>query len=152
MTQRAAEELDPQFQDQIDLERKELRRGWIMGGEDFRNRVLDMLETMHVGQSDNFRSEQRTMHGKSQANVLLGKALGQLDLDESELLSLRSSMPEKQAVAWLLKKHTVVTGVWIAERLNMGHRMNVSRSIKRFNQSTDPVIEELRQKMLQCSG
>ncbi|WFB37180.1 hypothetical protein P3T73_05330 [Kiritimatiellota bacterium B12222] len=63
-----------------------------------------------------------------------------------------SAMLEKQAVAWLLKTKTTVTGKWIAERLCMGHRVNASRAISRFRSEESMEILEMKKRMLQCTG
>jgi subtilisin family serine protease len=50
------------------------------------------------------------------------------DVEEETLLEMKSTQLEKQAIAWLLKTQTVVTGVRIAARLGMGHRVNALRN------------------------
>jgi putative transposase len=148
---RAGEERDPAFDEQLAMDRSALRRGWIMGNEKFRNQMLDLMKERKGG-GDNLRGEQRKMHGEHQAEQYIKKALDILRVEESELLAMKSTQPTKQAIAWLLKKHTVVTAVWIAGRLSMGHRVNASRSISSFDALTDPESIELKDKMLQCTG
>jgi len=65
---------------------------------------------------------------------------------------MKNNQPEKQAVAWLLKKSTTATGVWIADRLNMGSRANISRALSALSNAVDEQRRELRQKMTQCAG
>ena len=67
---------------------------------------------------------------------------------EEELLGRKSTDSEKQALTWLSKKHTTVTGVWLAERLRLGHRVNTSRATSWFNQAE----ERPKSEMLQCTG
>jgi hypothetical protein len=54
---------------------------------------------------------------------------------------------KKQALAWLLKRHTTVTGVWIAERLT-----NVSRAIKAIERSQAQEILKIKELLLQCTA
>jgi hypothetical protein len=82
----------------------------------------------------------------------LESALEVLHLSEAELLSLKNTRVERQAVVWLLKKHTAIEVAWLAQRLAMGHRTNASRAISRFNCSADPERIELKRKMLQITG
>ena len=59
---------------------------------------------------------------------------------------------KKQALAWYLKRNTTVTGVWIAERLDMGPRTNVSRAIKAIERSQAQEILEIKELLLQCTA
>jgi REP element-mobilizing transposase RayT len=127
---------------------KQLKRGWFVGGESFRERLTDQLPS----QSDNLRGAQRAAHDEKEAERLLESALEVLHLSEAELLSLKNTRVEKQAVVWLLKKHTAIEVAWLAQRLAMGHRTNASRAISRFNCSADPEQIELKRKMLQITG
>jgi hypothetical protein len=127
---------------------KQLKRGWFVGGESFRERLTDQLPS----QSDNLRGAQRAAHDEKEAERLLESALEVLHLSEAELLSLKNTRVERQAVVWLLKKHTAIEVAWLAQRLAMGHRTNASRAISRFNCSADPERIELKRKMLQITG
>lgn len=127
---------------------KQLKRGWFVGGDGFRTWLSKQLPA----HSDNLRTEQRRAHDEVEAERLLGLALTKLDLAEEELLQLRSNRAEKQAVAWLLKTHTTVTGVWLAERLRMGNRSNVSRGLTAISREVDETRKKLKAKMTQCTG
>ncbi len=127
---------------------RQLKRGWYIGGEQFRTELGKMLPA----RSDNLRGEQRRAHDELEAERLLGTALEALNLSEAMLLELRNNHPEKQAVAWLLKKHTTVTGVWVARRLSMGNRSNISRALSAISHATDSERKNLKHKMTQCTG
>lgn len=127
---------------------KQLKRGWYIGGEQFRIELGKMLPA----RSDNLRGEQRRTHGELEAERLVGAALEALNLSEATLLGRRSNHPEKQAVAWLLKTHTTATGVWVASRLGMGNRSNVSRALAAIARATDSRRKNLKHKMTQCTG
>jgi putative transposase len=131
-----------------ELVAQQLSRGWFVGGEGFRNWLAQQLP----GRTDNLRGEQRTAHDEVEAERLLERALAELKVSESELLSMKNNRPEKQAVAWLLKKTTTVTGVWIAGRLRMGSRANISRALFAVSNEIDEVRKELKQIMTQCAG
>jgi putative transposase len=127
---------------------KQLKRGWYIGGSSFRGQLVEMIS----GSSDNLRGLQRRAHDEDAAEQLLLRALDVLSLTEENLLEMKSTHPEKQAVAWLLKMKTPVTVVWLASRLSMGHRTNASRAISTFNHALSAEKELLREKMLQCTG
>ncbi|WP_372845944.1 transposase [Pontiella sp.] len=127
---------------------KQLKRGWYVGGESFRGWLSKKLPD----HSDNLRGDQRRAHDEAEAERLLDRALVVLGVSESALVGMKSNRPEKQAVAWLLKKSTTVTGVWIADRLKMGSRANLSRALSALNNEIDSERKELKQKMTQCAG
>lgn len=129
---------------------KQIKRGWFLGSDEFRKRLDQMLEGRT--DNDNYRSRQRRDHSEWEAERLLKNALDELGMNEEDLLAARSVLPEKQAVAWLLKSHTSVTGTWIAHRLEMGHRVNASRAISRFRDAVTREEKALKKRMLQCTG
>lgn len=128
---------------------KQIKRGWYIGSEEFRERLDALLKGRTA--NDNFRGNQRRAHSAWEAERLLVAALKELEWTEEDLLTARSVVPEKQAVAWLIKSHTAVTGRWIAERLNMGHPQNASRAINRFRNGKGEV-QKLKQRMSKCVG
>ncbi len=130
-----------------DVERQ-LTRGWYIGGEHFRERLSGMLPD----HSDNLRGAQRRAHDEMGAEKLLASVFKILNVTEAELLAMKNTQPQKQAAAWVLKKFTTVTAIWIASRLNMGHRSNVSRALSALDRNPDRTRQRLRQKMMQCTG
>ena len=127
---------------------RQLKRGWYIGGESFRGKLSEGLPS----HTDNLRGDQRKAHDEAEAERLLCKALDVLDVSEAELLKMRNNRPEKQAVAWLLKKSTTVTGVWITARLEMGSRANISRALAAISKEPDAERKKLKAKMTQCAG
>jgi REP element-mobilizing transposase RayT len=142
-------ELDPDAGRRGEFE-KQIKRGWYLGAESFADRLLEGLkrtDNLHQLQGD-----ERRAHNEKEAERLLAKALKALNCNEGDLLSMKQNQPEKQAVAWLLKSHTTVTVIWIAQRLQMGHRTNATRGISRIRNSSENKIQKLRTKMLQCTA
>lgn len=103
-------------------------------------------------ENGNYRGGQRREHSLWEAERLLKAALDELAWTEEQLLNARSVVPEKQAVAWLIKSHTAVTGRWIAEHLQMGHPENASRGINAFRRGETADIKKLKQRMSKCVG
>jgi len=131
-----------------ELTEKQLKRGWFVGGEDFRKWLAQQLPIP----SDNLRGEQRRAHDECEAERLLDVALVELKMTEDEFLKLRFNSPEKQAVVWLLKSHTTAAGVWLAQRLQMGSRANVSRALAAISREANVKCKALKAKMTQCAG
>ena len=146
---RAVEELDPKLEKVLEAERKALKRGWYMGPPVFRDRLLDMLEEPS---SDNCRGEQRLAHGEFMATELLNKGLDALRRSLAETRGLPQNHLEKQALAWLVKRHTTATGEWIRKELEMGSRANISRALQRFDHSAGSDVGKIKRKMTQCAG
>ncbi|MDA3874043.1 MAG: transposase [Kiritimatiellae bacterium] len=129
---------------------RQIKRGWYIGSEEFREKLDEFLKGRT--QNDNFRGNQRREHSEWEAERLIKSALETLEWKEEDLLVARSVVPEKQAVAWLIKSHTAVTGHWIAERLQMGHPENTSRGINRFRRAETAEIQDLKKRMSKCVG
>ncbi len=127
---------------------KQLKSGWFIGGEAFRNWLAKQLPES----SDNLRGEQRRAHDEYEAECLLDAALKALNITEAALLQLRFNHPVKQAIVWLLKSNTTVTGVWLADRLRMGNRSNVSRALTAISRETDVERKGLKRAVTQCTG
>lgn len=65
-----------------------LRRGWLLGGEGFRDRVLDWMEQRNAaaGQKRKIRREETDAdHGQRQAERIIQEMMGELLLTEAEL-------------------------------------------------------------------
>jgi len=127
---------------------KQMKRGWYIGGEDFRSVLSGLIDQS----SDNLRGEQRRAHNEMEAERLFERALTVLKMKEEDFLLIKNTRPEKQAVVWMLKRHTTVSVVWLVSRFKMGHRTNASRAISVFERSTDQVRTGLKEKMLQITG
>ncbi len=138
-----------QFSDELEeIAERQLKRGWFIGGKEFKKWLTGQLPS----ESDNLRGEQRRAHNECEAERLFQRALNVLNLSEDVFLSLKKNSLEKQSVAWLLKTHTTVTGVWLAGRLDMGDRSNVSRALRLMRQSRDRRYVTLKDKLTQCTG
>jgi putative transposase len=123
---------------------KQIKRGWYIGSEEFRERLDELL--MGRCRNDNYRGKQRREHGPVEAERLWKEGLNVLEVEEEELLLAKSTRMEKQALAWLIKKNSSVTGKWIADRLEMGHLSTASVAINRF--ARDQSREALRIRKL----
>jgi hypothetical protein len=128
----------------------QVKRGWYIGSAEFREKLLEKLQSMAGG--DNFRSSQKREHNEAVAERLLAIALLELDVSEEALLAMKSNRLEKQALAWLLKSETTVTGEWLSSCLRPGHASNCSRALKRFREGRDPAIEELTRRLGKSQG
>ena len=76
-------------------------------------------------------------HGLAEAERLLAEGMKNLDLNEGGLESLPKLAPEKKVLAAWVTAQTLVGTEWVAERLKMGHRSNVSAAKKWVKESPE---------------
>jgi putative transposase len=108
-----------------------LRRGWYLGEMTFRDRLLGLLEKPVSRRELNRSGEatrDRSLH-EAERLVRDGLAWLGLPIEREELSALRKGEPRKVWLAMLLRKRTVASNAWIAERLAMGEAGSVSRLV-----------------------
>lgn len=108
-----------------------LRRGWYLGEESFKDKLLAMMEKAKRGKGTSRKAAVGVGrdHGEAEAERLIGVIGEILDLpvELAELETLRKGDEMKVLLAALLRRRTAVGVNWIAERLAMGHPGSVSR-------------------------
>lgn len=114
---------------------KSLRRGWYLGDEGFRDRILD---AMAAGMRPKRRNGSVTggaarAHDEAEAERITRLVLNELGipLKRGGLEGRGTYQDEKAMLAWLLRKMTSVSRGWVADRLCMGHPTSVSRAAAR---------------------
>jgi len=88
-----------------------------------------------------------------EAKRLLNKAVRVLDLDLSKKDRLTRNDARKELVAWLLSRKTSVGQEWIAQKLGMGNRVNVSRAIRHVESAKEGMRQEGKrtlEEMFKC--
>jgi REP element-mobilizing transposase RayT len=113
---------------------KALKRGWYLGKESFKDRLLKLVEkpvARRRGASAARGEGPIRDRGEKEAARLLSEGMSALGLpgDLQGLEKLRKSDPRKVRLALLLRTHTSVSNEWIAGKLAMGHPGGVSRLI-----------------------
>jgi hypothetical protein len=110
-----------------------IRRGWYLGKDSFKDKLLKMLESPSVrrrGGTTRAAGANRD-HGEKEALRILREGSRQLGLPSSlsGLSGLRKSDARKAQLAILLRTHTSMSNDWIAAKLAMGHPGSVSRVV-----------------------
>ena len=112
---------------------KAIRRGWYLGKDSFRDKLLKMLGKPPGRRSGGSRRADGAERdrGEKEALRILREGGGLLGLPVSiaDLAALRKSDSRKVQLAILLRTHTSVSNEWIAQKLAMGHPGSVSRSV-----------------------
>ena len=98
-----------------------LRRGWHLGGEAFRNEMLERVGgALKKGQRASFGGEERTEHDFANAEQWISSGMERLGITDADLDRQKMNSPEKYALAWLVRRNTCVRPAWIKARLRMG--------------------------------
>lgn len=130
-----------------------LRRGWYLGDDGFRNRLLSMVGSTRLPRNGSVDSPVVRDHGEQEAERLVVAAAGVLGLPAGteDLSKLRKGDKRKILIAALVRAKTVVGSLWIARRLQMGHPASISRMVKLIHtdKSLARKLKEL-EKMFKC--
>ena len=114
----AADVLSGEDTDELAGEWQALRRGWYLGGEQFRDRLLDLASAFVAGKRrSSFDARGMTRHDEVAAQRRLAEALGKLDVTRDRLVARKANDPLKQAVAWWMATGTTAQDDWIATAL-----------------------------------
>jgi len=96
-----------------------VRRGWCLGGEQFRQQMLDRIAG-RLG--EHHSGELRRESAELKAERIVAEELQRLRWTEADLERRHKSDPEKLALAARLRGETTLTMKWIATRLQLGTR------------------------------
>jgi REP element-mobilizing transposase RayT len=152
MVRRTDEVLDLEGAEEQAREWRKLQRGWYLGSESFRDRLMDRVDGIVAGRKRNsYHGESLRTHDEREAAKLLSAGLARLGLTAKMVVSLKKTDPRKQALAWLIKTRTVVRDEWLIARLEMGHRSNISRAISAFRTSGGPERNRLLRALHTCA-
>lgn len=132
-----------------------LRRGWYLGEERFRDRLLDLIQqdAKSLKTKGNHCGPALQKHDESAAEKIVQLALAYWQVADDEHLkeSIKKGDPRKVAIAAIIKTRTNASNVWISQRLGMGHDRSVSRLIKQAKgQSQIQKLCKEIEKMLPC--
>lgn len=111
-----------------ELALEELRKGWCLGGESFRERVLRLLETA----GEKFRQGRevdaaiRHTHDEAEADRIVQAGLELFRLQAGDLPKLPKGDVRKLAMARVIRARTAVPNAWLASRLALGHASRIN--------------------------
>lgn len=131
---------------------KELRRGWFLGGEDFRDKLEQLAAHVVKGRRrQSYTGEMLGRHDVTVATDLLECGLEALQLTLHEAQNLRQNDPRKQALIWLVKSRTVVGDQWIQRILVAGDRSNVSRAVSAYRAEINADVRRWKKHLHKCT-
>ena len=126
-----------------------MRRGWLLGGEEFRDRVLEWMEKKEGRAGRKVRrAETDQDHGQRQAERLIKWMLEKLGWQEAELLAGRKGDWRKRVIAHRVRRETSVSLRWLATRLQMGSEGHLSRIASSLDDLADHPARRSFEKVL----
>jgi REP element-mobilizing transposase RayT len=106
---------------------KAVRRGWFLGAAELRERLLEQMG----GQvAEHHGGEEKRETDAQKAERILAEELRERGWTEADLEPLRKTDAKKVKIARRLRRETVMTLDWIAERLRMGCRHTLANCLK----------------------
>ena len=137
---------------EIETELKEIRRGWYLGSETFRDDLMVRADRAAQGNKRaSYRKEGMRRHDESEAIKLLEQAIRQLKVELAELCHRKQTDIVKQGVAWWVKSRSVVSDEWLCEKLDMGSRSNIYRAVVRFRKDSDERVQVIKDELKLCA-
>jgi hypothetical protein len=134
MERRRGEDLRGEF--------KRVERGWCLGGEAFRQELLEQVEA-RPGPSHFGEAVQEAE--AAQAERLMVEGLKRMGWVEKDLRARRKGESRKVELAWELRSKTTMPLAWIADRLQMGSRGHLAWLLQQrgTSRSTAPANQSL---------
>ena len=128
---------------------KPLRRGWYVGGESFGEKLAGYLDGALQGRRrESHSGKAKVAHDEAAARKALKRGLAVLGLSGVELADMPKSAPEKQVLAWWVRRSTTVSLRWLSERLEMGHITRVSQAVSQVERHPGQLQRKLQRKLL----
>jgi REP element-mobilizing transposase RayT len=126
-----------------------IRRGWYLGSDGFRRELMERIgEGLKGKRPGSYSGDAVREHNEAEAERLVEFGLAGMGVARGELESMRKGAPEKMALAWLLKKRTVVRNEWIGRRLFCGHAANIPGYVRKVEQAKEGPLAELKRMLI----
>ena len=127
-----ARQMEQRRREEMDVEYHQVRRGWCLGDEEFRQELLARAGA-RVGPSH--YSANRRERDQQKAQRLVSEALKRMGWAEEELSRRPKGDRQKVKMARKLRQETTMTLKWIAQRLQMGTWTYVSNLLHEKSES-----------------
>jgi REP element-mobilizing transposase RayT len=124
-----------------------LRRGWFFGSQAFRDNLMAKLKSKLEAGGKHIANG---YHGQAVAESLATAGCGYFKMNEADLGALPKGDRRKALIASLIHRETTVPLDWISERLRMGVRAGVCRSITQHRErlKKDSEIEGMEKEIM----
>jgi putative transposase len=142
----------PEEDREKDEEFEAVRRGWYLGGEEFREELEAMIEkTLKGKRRTSYGGEALRKHDEAEGRRLLEWGLARIGSTLEEARRMKQSDPRKQGLCWLVKSHTMAKDEWLQNALTMGDRSNISRAVSAYRKAETRDIKAWRKQLHVCT-
>ncbi len=137
--------------------RTALRRGWLFGGQAFREKMLELvggrMADGKLKRSDGYAGAEVHQHGQQRAEQLMAAGFQVLGVDAEALRCEPCNDWRKGLLAELLQAETTMKLDWIRECLDMGDRSYCCRLIRKTRERLprEKSWQEARERILKMS-
>ena len=139
--------LSVEQRDELERESKAIRRGWYVGSKSFRDRLQNALDVkLYQTLRSSYDDAAARTRDQQAALMLIETICGGMGWTIEQLRSWRKRDPRKLGVCWLIKSRTTMRDWWMSERLEMGHRNNVSYAVKVYREAGSKEIRGLKKR------
>lgn len=153
LTQRVWDMQNRKMRKELEKEWKAIRRGWYLGEETFKERLLEKLSGVLSGRDRaSYSGEAVQRHDEREAERLIQAGMHVLNLTEADFDSLPKGEIRKCALAWLAHSRTTVRHAWLAEQLRMGCPSNMTVYLDRVQKATSPSAARLCNRLRRAVG
>jgi putative transposase len=109
-----------------------VRRGWCLGGEEFRK---ELLARMHTRMGKHHGGPERRESAEQTAGRMLKEELARRGWSAAELRKFPKGHKGKVKIAKRLRRETTMTWAWIAQQLGMGCPMYAANCVRALSRS-----------------
>ncbi|MBN1361826.1 MAG: hypothetical protein JW993_14615 [Sedimentisphaerales bacterium] len=149
MEQQAAEVALNKDRAYMDPQWSRIRRGWYFGSESFLESLLSRLDGIRSSTAPaSLGGDAIQQHNEQQAEHLCEIGLARLGLSNESLKTLPKGAVEKRVLAWFIRSQTTVSNTWLSTHLHCGHSANLPGYIRTVDDATNPVLLDLRTRIL----
>ena len=110
-----------------------LRRGWYLGAEEYREKLLMMLEAGKKKgghrRVSGYTGDQQRDHGEAMAERIVVAGLDELGMSEEDLAGMKKGDWRKRVIGRVVREKTAIRLTWLAERLEMGNVSGASKLV-----------------------
>ena len=108
-------------------EHRGMERGWVHGSAEFRQQMVDFLESRASGDAPVYDARQKRDLTEQAVERVIARGSSFLEMDPSDLPLLKKSDRVKVLLAAYIKEHYPMSNRRISELLSMGHPTFISR-------------------------
>lgn len=119
---------------------KPLRRGWCLGGEDFKKALLEKMEGK-IGPHHSGELVQETALAKGER--IIAEELQRLHWNQADLLVRLKGDPAKMEIARRLREETTLTVNWISARLHLGTPKSARSRIQKWERNDPQPVDDI---------